>query len=77
MHMNYCSSREYLRYTLLFPILVHVVAINKPVIIENTNTVHNILIIQTGTIQFLNRHQFLPIFYVSSHESKIVKAHVR
>ena len=62
--------------TQLIPILVSIHTINKIVVIENTNTIHNILTVQIGTIHYLYWPMILPIFQVSSHKGKIVEIHV-
>jgi hypothetical protein len=87
IHKRHCSFQDYSHKKLVIPriftetphipTLFPASIINSKVIIENANTIHNILTIWTGIIHYLYRHQFLPIFYVSSHECKIVEAHVR
>jgi hypothetical protein len=87
IHKRHCSFQDYSHKKLVIPRIFtetpHIPKlfpasiINSKVIIENANTIHNILTIRTGIIHYLYRHQFLPIFYVSSHECKIVEAHVR
>ena len=46
------------------------------IIIENTDIIHNIFTIHVGAIHYSYWHWFLLVFYISSHEGKIVEAHV-
>ena len=70
MRKKHCSSQFFLHKTLLIPILFSEIIIHRIASTENNNIIHNILTTQTGINVFL-------FFQVSSHECKIVEAHVR
>ena len=51
-------------------IIPYIFIIHSNIFIGNTDTIQNILTIQTGIVHYLNRVLFPPIFKVSVHESK-------
>ena len=67
---NIVHPNFFLHKTLLIPILFPEIIIHRIASTENNNIIHNILTTQTGINVFL-------FFQVSSHECKIVEAHVR
>lgn len=74
MRMNYCSSKKFEVDTISSQCFS---CNDDNTSIENTNTIHNNLTTQSNIIHYSYWHQFLLIFEVPPHKSKIVKAHVR
>ena len=57
----YSLFKEYLQNTMFTPILFLENTIHSNTSIENNDTTHNSLTIQTSTIHYSYQHQFLPI----------------
>ena len=80
MCKNYCLSQKYSQETMFVLVLIP-----KFILIATLSlnyhqfhiAIHNILTIQSRSIHYSYRHQFLPIFQVSFHKYKIMKSHVK
>ena len=77
MRKNYCSSHDFspTRWSSQYRSVLITMNINT--IVTNTDTIRNILTIQTDIIHNPYRPHFLLIFYMSSHEGKTMEAHVK
>ena len=62
MCKKHCSSQEFLHKTLFIPILFFEIIIYRINPIENPDTIHNILTLQTGTVHYSYWRQFFLIF---------------